>query len=307
MSDPAAEPVVRLAHFSDVHVSSQQLGWRGGDLLTKRVTGWFNLRFLGRGFRFRRAAAVAATLMRDLRQRPFDMLVFSGDATALAFESEFVEAAKALGVGEPDVPPGIAVPGNHDCYVRSAVVQHHFERYFAPWQTGVRLDNETYPFARQAGPVWLVGVNSATFNFWTWDASGRVGAAQRDRLRRLLAELPPGPRILVTHYPVALADGTPEKRWRRLRDWREVVKVAADGGVCLWLHGHRHRPYHLDHRSPAAPFPVICGGSATQSNLWTYHEYDVVGRSLKAVRRSFDSADGQFRDLETFEIELTNC
>jgi 3',5'-cyclic AMP phosphodiesterase CpdA len=297
-------PDVRLAHFSDIHVTARRLGWTRGDLVTKRVTGWVNLKVLGRGFRFRQAAAVAATLNREFHRHRFDHLLFSGDATALGFEAELVAAAKALAVGDPQLPPARAVPGNHDYYVRSAVRQGVFERYFGAWQHGHRLDDRTYPFAQQAGPVWLIAVCSATYNFWTWDASGAVGPEQRERLRVLLRDLPAGPRILVTHYPVSLADGRPERRSHALRDYREVVKVAADGGVGLWVHGHRHRPYYRP-ASPLHPFPLVCAGSATQSNLWTYSEYAVTGRQVHARRRVYSPAADEFEDAEEFELEMS--
>src|SRR2546421_483494 len=141
---------------------------------------------------------------------------------------------------------------------------------------GERVDAELYPFAQRVGPVWLVAVNSATANLRPWDASGAVGPAQRDRLRDLLRQLPPGPRILVTHYPVCLADGRPEARWHGLRDLAATVRVAEDGGVGVWLHGHRHHPYFVA-KPPGTPFPAVCAGSATQMGLESYGEYEIMG------------------------------
>jgi len=261
-----ADTPVHLAHFSDLHVTARRLGWNRRDFISKRVTGWLNLRLLGRGYRFRQAAAVAVTLTNDLKRRPFDAYIFSGDATALGFESEMREAAQCLGVADEGNPPAVAVPGNHDYYTRSAWKHGWFEKYFQPWQVGERVDEHAYPFARKIGLLWLIGVSSSTFNFWHWDASGEVGLEQRDRLQRLLKQLPPGPRLMVTHYPVSRSDGRPERSLRCLRDWKEVVRVAADGGVSLWLHGHRHKPYHHS-ASAEIPFPLLCAGSATQSNL----------------------------------------
>src|SRR5260221_3299706 len=140
---------VRLLHFSDVHITAKPLGWRGRDVASKRFTGWLNLRVLGRGHRFRHASHVADALVREIKQRRPDHLIFSGDATSLAFESEFRAAATALGVGDPEMPAGLAIPGNHDCYVKHPVTERLFERYFAPWQKGERMDGETYPFAQQ--------------------------------------------------------------------------------------------------------------------------------------------------------------
>jgi 3',5'-cyclic AMP phosphodiesterase CpdA len=294
---------VRLAHISDVHFTAKPLGWKGGDLVSKRVTGWMNVKMLGRGFRFRHATTVAAILVRELKERRFDHLIFSGDATALGFEAEFAAAARWLGVSDPEMPPGLAVPGNHDCYVKKPVKERLFERYFGTWQTGEREDGETYPFAQKVGPLWLIGLNSSTYNFLSFDATGRVGPAQRERLRRLLAKLPPGPRVLVTHYPFAVRTGKPEPRWHRLRDWRETAKIAAEGGVRLWLHGHRHRPYHLRAHAEV-PFASVCGGSATQTGLWGYHDYTIENGFLKAVRRGYDPKTRAFTDRESFELDL---
>src|SRR5262245_14226936 len=142
---------IRLAHFSDIHITAAPLGWSRGDYLTKRFPGWINYRWLGRQFRFRRADQVLAALVAELRQRRPDRVVFSGDATALGFETEFVRAATLLGIGEAGGPPGVAVPGNHDYYTAGVVAKGLFERYFAAWQEGVRIDGATYPFAQRVG------------------------------------------------------------------------------------------------------------------------------------------------------------
>src|SRR3954471_24146752 len=106
----APEPTVRLAHFSDVHLTTRPLGWALRDLRSKRVTGWFHLRALGRGKQFRLAHEITRALVADLRQRRPDRLIFSGDATALGFAGECTHAARCLGVGDPELT-GLAVPG----------------------------------------------------------------------------------------------------------------------------------------------------------------------------------------------------
>ena len=88
------------------------------DAFGKRTTGWVNVAVLGRGKRFRHANDVTAALRREFAGRGFDQLVFSGDATTLGFAAEMTESARRLGVGDATLPPGIAVPGNHDVYVR---------------------------------------------------------------------------------------------------------------------------------------------------------------------------------------------
>jgi 3',5'-cyclic AMP phosphodiesterase CpdA len=244
-----------------------------------------------------------AALVEDLRARSYDRLLFSGDATALGFEEEVARAAALLGVGRADLPPGLAVPGNHDYMTRHAVAGGHYERYFSAWQHGERVGEAAYPFAQRVGPLWVVAVNSATPNRWAWDASGRVGAEQLGRLENLLARLEGGPRVLVTHYPVWLADGRRERRLRALRDLDELVDVCVRGGVCLWLHGHRHHNYHTP-PAEQVPFPVICAGSATQRGRWSYKDYTFVGQRLKVVTRVFDSQQNTFFDGRTSELDL---
>jgi 3',5'-cyclic AMP phosphodiesterase CpdA len=301
--NPTAHSPLRLAHLSDIHISAPELGWRWGDWFNKRLTGWVNYRWFGRRKRFVQAEEVLAALMSELRQRPPDHLIFSGDATALGFESEFARAAELLEVQAADRPPALAVPGNHDYYTRAVAASGLFERYFAPWQKGERIDGTVYPFAQRVGRVWLVGVNSCTGNRWFWDAAGSVGSAQLERLQRLLQQLAPGPRILVTHYPVCRAGGEPEDPIHCLRDRDGLIRVANQGGVSLWLHGHRHGPYYLNDPR-LAPFPLICAGSATQTGLWTYNEYTIDGLNFRAQRRVYSPQGRRFADAEAFELTL---
>src|ERR1700704_3736910 len=110
--------MIRLIHFSDIHITAQPLGWQTRDWFNKRLPGWINFRWLGRAHRFRAADEVVNALVADLIARRPDRLVFSGDATAMGFEPEFVRAVELLRVGREDMPPGLAVPGNHDYYTR---------------------------------------------------------------------------------------------------------------------------------------------------------------------------------------------
>lgn len=294
---------VKLCHFSDIHLTARPLGWTVRDVLGKRSTGWMNLALLGRGVRFHHAPLVTDVLRQVFATRQFDQLVFSGDATMLGFDAELRAAAAKIGVGDPSLAPGIAVPGNHDVYVPRAEKKGAFEAVFAPWQQGQRIANAVYPFARKVGHVWLIGLNSAKPNFWMWDATGKVGESQLARLRELTASLDPGPRIVVSHYPILTQKRRPEPRWHRLRNWRRVRDIAAACGVSLWLHGHRHVWYVL----PAGenlPFASICAGSATQTRRWGYHEYSIDGWKLSGIRRVYDANSDSFQDADTFELEL---
>jgi 3',5'-cyclic AMP phosphodiesterase CpdA len=290
---------IRLAHISDPHLTTTGLDWRWRDWFSKRFFSWLNLSF-SRGKHFAQADHVLERLGAELTARAYDHVIFSGDASALGFAAEFRHTARLLGV---DRLPGLAVPGNHDYCTPAAAASGAFEQVFAPWQQGQRPNGDAYPFAQRAGDLWLVAVNSCKGNRWFWDASGRTGREQLDRLQRLLAQLPPGPRILVTHYPICIADGRCEGFAHGLLDLRDTIDVAAAGGVVLWLHGHRHSFYWFQKPS-FAPFPVICAGSATQTGLWSYGEYVIEGDRLEGTKRVFDPEIDAFCDDVRFELTL---
>ncbi len=294
---------VRLAHLSDIHVMAPEARWRAGELLGKRLTGWVNLHVLGRRRRFDDSDRVLAALHEELHHWRPDRVIFSGDATALGREEEFARAAELLGLTAPNPLPGLAVPGNHDLYVPGVARAGWFERHFQPWLAGERVDENPFPFAQRAGPAWLVAVNTSVPNRLPWDSRGHAGPEQLERLEALLGTLGPGPRLLVTHYPVCQASGEDETPHRGLRDLERLVDVASRGGVCLWLHGHRHGPYYHQH-TRKAPFPVVCAGSTTQQGTLSYKQYELAGTRLRAVRRTFAPDLGEFRDSRVFELDL---
>lgn len=282
---------MRFAHISDVHVTARPLGWRLRDCFDKRLTSLANWK-VHRASAFADAQRVLEAFDADLRARGVDQVVFTGDASALGFEPEMRQAAAWLGVGRR---PGLATPGNHDLLTRTAARSGAFERSFAPWQTGRRVDREIYPFAQPLGEGWLIAVNSARPNRLFFDASGVVGEEQRRRLRQLLAELPPGPRIVATHYPIALADGRREPRFHGLVDLDPTLDVALAGGVVAWLHGHRHGAYALE-RPLGRAIPAFCAGTGTQAGLASYLDCVWADGTLKATRRVYRPASGAFVD-----------
>ncbi len=69
------------------------------------MSAWINLHLLGRGKNFRHADQILTALNAELKQRNFDRIVFSGDATAMGFDEEMRKAAALLGVGAPSNYP----------------------------------------------------------------------------------------------------------------------------------------------------------------------------------------------------------
>ena len=283
-------------------MNAAPFGFRVRDRFNKRAIGWLNAR-VGRGRKFESAPEVLAALGREVARERFDHVVFSGDATMLGFQSEFEEAARLLGLDSPERPEGIAVPGNHDLYLPVVVREGRFEKTFGAWQEGERIDEHTYPFAQRVGDWWLLGANASRPTHWPWDASGAVGRAQLERLQRLSDRLGSGPKILVIHYPLCMANGKPEPWVRRLRDWKRVAEVAKKIGIVAWLCGHRHAGYVVG-PAPGLPFPVICVGSATQRNRWAYNSYTFTEELLTIRRRIFSPDENDYTDGGTSEVPL---
>jgi len=291
---------IRLAHFSDVHLTASPIGWRLRDSFSKKAIGMFNVKYLGRGASFRHAPMIADALMAEIRAGGFDHIVFSGDATTLAFESEFAHAATRLGVQEL---PGIAIPGNHDYYTSRCAKSDRFERAFGPWLAGERIGGFRYPFAKKVGHVWLIAVNSSHPRRFNIGASGTIGQAQLERFRLLCARLDAGPRIVVTHYPLRTAEGKIERRSHRLLDHAAAIETMKQCGIALWLHGHIHRGFVLK-PSAAIPFPVIGAGSCTQTNRWMYNHYAINGTHLTMTQRIFNLNAKQYEPQVPVELEL---
>lgn len=287
--------MLRLVHFSDIHVFQPGARWKAREYFTKRVTGYVNNRYLPRSNQFKQASLVLNRLVENAYSRSPDLVIFSGDATTLGVEEEFAHAAELLRIGQPDTPPALAVPGNHDYYTTHSVKHGLFEKHFSSWQQGERVDGETYPFARKVGSLYIVAVNSCQWNRWSWDSTGMVGVDQLLRLERLLSSQDAKHciKILVTHYPLALADGKPERRQRRLRDLSELLSVAEKYQVQLWLHGHRHQSYVVSANQERS-VTAVCVGSGTMHDHWSFGEYLFEQNELTLRQYTYQPAFSQF-------------
>jgi hypothetical protein len=298
--------MLKLIHFSDIHLTTTPLGWSWSDYFTKRAMGWLNLRLLGRADHFRQADQIVRCLHKELQDRRPQAIIFSGDASHLGFPREIQYAADMLGLSpvSSSGSVGIALPGNHDYYVTTAAASGAFERCFAPWQQGLRLRAATYPFALRVGPVWLIAVPAAQPHRTFWDASGCVGPQLWQDLYELCQHLHSGWRIAVCHYPLLSEQCQPEPWYRCLRDRHAAYQWIRSCGIALWLHGHRHRWYWLP-ASAELPCPTIGAGSATQSEHAGYLEYCFHDQGIVDVyRRRYDPAANTFVDDTSFSLTL---
>jgi 3',5'-cyclic AMP phosphodiesterase CpdA len=147
------------------------------------------------------------------------------------------------------------VPGNHDALVP-----------LAAGEGLARLSQFTegsteWPWVARRGAVSFIGLSSAIATAPLL-ASGRLGAAQLERLEaRLVEEDAAGRlRVLILHHPVV--DGAVSAR-KALRDRAALRAVLQRAGAELLLHGHARSARLEAVAGPHGPIPVMCVPSSS--------------------------------------------
>jgi len=286
---------MRIAHFSDVHVTEdpRRIPWRA--LLGKRLTGWVNLKLFGRFERFAEVPAIARAFKEDVERQEPDFLVFSGDVTALSLPSEFARAAELFAplLARTDI---VGIPGNHDVYVRSERSCRSFHAHFGCWERSDLPDlagPDGYPIIRLLGQRAAIVAAQSAVPRPLWDSSGELGPAALQALERALRDprIASRTKLVCIHYAPRRASGRPDTRLHGLRDAEEFLSSAARGGAALVLHGHLHRRF-VHGRGPVTPVPLACVGSLTDARRErAYHVYEIADAEVRVhVRRYRDGA-----------------
>lgn len=215
-----------LAHLSDWHLASPP---RPSELKLKRALGLINWH---RGRKYVHRPDVLEATIRDVTARASDHIAVTGDLVNFSLPAEYERARDLLAtLGSPrDVT---VVPGNHDIYVRGTET--------APgtfWGDYMRADDGIggFPFLRRRGDVALIGLSTALPTAPLL-ATGRLGQPQLARLSELLDRCRGLFRIVLIHHPPVTP---PARHLRRLVDAADLLRVLAEHGAELLLHGHDH-------------------------------------------------------------------
>jgi 3',5'-cyclic AMP phosphodiesterase CpdA len=262
---------MRVLHLSDVHVdvpfaAMPARGWAS----PKRWLGGANLA-LRRKARFRDAREKLRILGELRAELNVDLVICTGDYTALGTEPE-LRAARAAIAPLTHAPRGfVTIPGNHDVYVGDAVGR--FERIF-----GDLLDPGPWPKVRIVDDtVAVVALDSARPNPQPWRSSGRIPDAQLAALPRVLETVGDRFVFVITHYAPRLADGGPDRFSHGLVN-ADAFLAACAGIRGAILHGHVHRRYRV--RVPGVRPELFCAGSTTEAGhegFWLF-ELDEGGQ-----------------------------
>jgi 3',5'-cyclic AMP phosphodiesterase CpdA len=288
-----------LAHLSDPHLAPlPKPHWI--ELIGKRVTGYINWQ---RRRRFLHDPQVLAQIVADMKSANPDHIAVTGDIANLALPDEFAHGREWLNALGP--PHDVSfVPGNHDMYVGDAVKM-------LPEKWGAFMLGDSVrggiPYVRRRGDVALIGVSSGvpTAPFL---ATGWIGATQLNALRaHLLALGNQGLfRVVMIHHPPISEAG----KTKRLLDAPIFLRVIAEAGAELILHGHDHIHSLVRLKGPHGPVPAIGVPSASQRfdgvhtpaayNLYCI-ERSPAGWQCQTTSRGLDAA-GNISELGTIDL-----
>jgi predicted phosphodiesterase len=271
--------LVRIAHFSDIHVTHFPLS---ASFAVKRLAAVASYSLAGRGKHFEDSDLRIEKLLADIDSLGVAHAICTGDLTGVSGQREFERVAELFGQRRFEPQRFTVIPGNHDRYVPSARID--FEKHFA-------TVSGTFPFVKSIEPnVSLVCID-VTRPTSLVDSSGLVGAKQRAQLGALLCDSSLRHQfvILALHYGLLRAGGVRDARNHGLRDDLELMELidAPDVHLDLVLHGHMHRPYVVKTKRRT----VVNAGSATDLHVkdagYNVYDINIEKKSVQISRRAW--------------------
>lgn len=248
---------MRIVHISDIHFGC--LTKDIGALFDKRALGLLNYFTRRRGQMHEHYFTRAVAVIRSLKP---DLVVLTGDLTCVGSPEEFALAHERLRLLADDADfQFLAVPGNHDAYVKRRSCRDAMHRCFRELNgPGAALDD--MPFERNFGNLRLFVLDEARpSNLVT--STGRLPPRTREWLQARTArerEDPTERRILVGHFPVLTAGGLRLGWRRRLHGDKQIHSALCKGQLDASVCGHIHDSFRIDYPSGAIE---VCVGALT--------------------------------------------
>jgi 3',5'-cyclic AMP phosphodiesterase CpdA len=294
---------LRFAHVSDLHLPFEpHLGWR--ERFSKRqLSAW--------SWRRRRAVQrpeILAGLRADLLTLSPEQLLVTGDITNFSLPGEYAQAEQWLADLSANMAVNV-VPGNHDALVPVPEAQG-----LGRWRRFMAADDQRWPWVMRRGPASFIGLCSAVTTAPLL-ASGRLGAAQLDRLEAVLGEEGRAGqlRVVLLHHP--LVDGAVSAR-KALVDRGQLRAVLQRAGAELVLHGHARHARLETVPGPQGPIPVLCVPSSSalpnrhdEAARWHLVTLPAAGapRWARVLVRQWSLAKAAFVDAAAYDLRLPDA
>ena len=288
---------LRILHFSDIHIGIEirHMYWK--KWFSKRSIGAINL-LRGRAKYFDEAEEKMQALVRFKEENEIDLVIHTGDYTALGLESELIlskEMVKPL-MDEPE--RYITVPGNHDVYVSESKSQQRFSQLFAAVlysDMPKYCSDGHWPLVRLVGEdTAIIAINSARPNPLPWRSNGKISQLQLDALEQILQDKHLKNRFIfiVIHYAPRLANGKDDTPLHGLVNADDFLRVCAKITAGAILCGHVHETYRVD--ISGLQSTLFCAGSATMDRHEGFWVYEKKGENMTAMRVYWSDGMYQF-------------
>jgi len=285
----------KILHFSDIHIGLSFKKLRPHKMLNKRAIGLINL-LRGRAKYFDDADIKIKALARFKQKHGIDIVINTGDYTALGLELELEIARELVDEFMHPLHNYITVPGNHDIYVLEGDSHYRFNSNFCnvlhsdmpqycqkgPWPLVRLIEND----------IAIIALNSSKPNPYPWRSDGHIPTIQLNTLKKILQDEQIKHRFIfvITHYAPRLANGLPDKKLHGLHNADEFLDICQDINQGAILFGHIHHTYRL--KLDNLKSELFCAGSATmdgKEGAWVF-EID-NDKNIKAKKLYWDGED----------------
>ncbi|MBL8919332.1 MAG: metallophosphoesterase family protein [Myxococcaceae bacterium] len=289
---------MRLAHFSDIHVTRFPLA---GGFALKRLAAVASWGLAGRRRHFEGSDERIASLLAHVEAQQVDHALCTGDLTGVATEAELARAAELFGERLKQPARWSVIPGNHDRYVPGA--QGLFEKHF-----GALCEGASFPAVKHLpSGVTLVLLDSARPTS-VIDSSGLLGEEQRSKALSVLSDPSLKDRFVIValHYGLLRMTGRRDSRSHGLRDDLELMRLVDrdDVTVDLIVHGHLHRPFTIK----TGRRTIINAGSATDLHMrcgYNLYDIDVAAKQVAVTRFWWNAQGGRYEPDAGHALNLT--
>lgn len=262
---------MKIAHFSDCHISGHFCPEIIPSLFSKRITGMTNL-YLKRKYQLLNSENNLYRVLKSINAVNPDYIVFSGDISALSLKDEFFRAKEII-YNSIEKDKIMIIPGNHDIYTFLTSKYDLFHKIFTSKYD--LISRFPYPKIRFFNnEILFLSLNTSRFNPLFMDASGYVKEDEISFLEDYLKDIPDNiPRFLIIHHSIFLPDGTIDTYFHRLRNYKRILHFIKKNNIKYLLSGHIHKNYIIYNKE--YDFTQYNPGSTAKNQNYGYFLYDL--------------------------------
>ncbi len=231
---------MKIAHFSDSHITAPFRAGLIPALFSKRLTGMVNL-YLRRRYQLSYSERNLNRVLNDIKGRNVDYTIFSGDISSFSLRDEFLRAREIIynSINDDKI---YLIPGNHDQYTYLTSKNDLFHSIFTS-----KNDFASFPYPKIRifkGEIIFLSINTARFNPLFFDASGHADMSEIARAQAFLDSIRDNiPVILVIHHSLLRPDGSKDSYFHKIRNDRDIFDFIRKNNIKHVFSGHIHKAY----------------------------------------------------------------